>query len=351
MMYVIKWNDKEEWNTQVHSFKDWDVYFLCEYAVSLMLHGDGFPYLFLFEDSKMRMAYVMMLNDLSNEDAFKKTFEEGKYLDLTTPYGYGGPLVEGEYNKNSILKFVKEMELYCRKNNIVSQFFRFAPWMNNQSVLEGACKKILLKKTIYMDTRYDVDIMRNMDTKNRNMVRKALKNGVYVVQDQGRYLNEFIDIYTETMERDKADRYYFFNKDYYEFLIREMPENVRFFYAYMNGKMISCAIILYSDRYAHYHLSGMRTDSRQYGSMNLLLFEAAKWAQENGKDLLHLGGGVEGEDSLYRFKKQFNKYGQLNYWIGSNIFISEKFNELVEKRKKLDAKWNDQNNLMIKYRG
>ena len=309
MMYVIKWNDKEEWNTQVHSFKDWDVYFLCEYAVSLMLHGDGFPYLFLFEDSKMRMAYVMMLNDLSNEDAFKKTFEEGKY------------------NKNSILKFVKEMELYCRKNNIVSQFFRFAPWMNNQSVLEGACKKILLKKTIYMDTRYDVDIMRNMDTKNRNMVRKALKNGVYVVQDQGRYLNEFIDIYTETMERDKADRYYFFNKDYYEFLIREMPENVRFFYAYMNGKMISCAIILYSDRYAHYHLSGMRTDSRQ------------------------LGGGVEGEDSLYRFKKQFNKYGQLNYWIGSNIFISEKFNELVEKRKKLDAKWNDQNNLMIKYRG
>ena len=56
MMYVIKWNDKEEWNTQVHSFKDWDVYFLCEYAVSLMLHGDGFPYLFLFEDSKMRMA-------------------------------------------------------------------------------------------------------------------------------------------------------------------------------------------------------------------------------------------------------------------------------------------------------
>ena len=115
--------------------------------------------------------------------------------------------------------------------------------------------------------------------------------------------------------------------------------------------MISCAIILYSDRYAHYHLSGMRTDSRQYGSMNLLLFEAAKWAQENGKELLHLGGGVEGEDSLYRFKKQFNKYGQLNYWIGSNIFISEKFNELVEKRKKLDAKWNDQNNLMIKYRG
>lgn len=67
-------------------------------------------------------------------------------MDLTTPYGYGGPLVEGEYNKNSILKFVKEMELYCRKNNIVSQFFRFAPWMNNQSVLEGACKKILLKK-------------------------------------------------------------------------------------------------------------------------------------------------------------------------------------------------------------
>ncbi len=54
---------------------------------------------------------------------------------------------------------------------------------------------------------------------------------------------------------------------------------------------------------------------------------------------------------MYRFKKQFNKYGQLNYWIGSNIFISEKFNELVEKRKKLDAKWNDQNNLMIKYRG
>ena len=30
MMYVIKWNDKEEWNTQVHSFKHCDLYFLCE---------------------------------------------------------------------------------------------------------------------------------------------------------------------------------------------------------------------------------------------------------------------------------------------------------------------------------
>lgn len=350
-MQVIGWQDKERWNEIIRTFAGWNVYFLNEYAVSFMLHGDGEPMLFYFEDGRMRMAYVMMYNDLAKEPVFCGLLPEGSYADLTTPYGYGGPLADGDINDSSVRFFMEEMERYCIENNIVSQFFRFCPWLSNHRVMEGACRLVSLKNTVFMDTRKDVDIMGNMDTKNRNMVRKAAKSGVTIEQDTGERLAAFVDIYEETMKRDRAEQYYFFGPEYYAYLKEQMAQNIRFFYALRDKEIISCAIVLYNENDAHYHLSGMRTNARQYASMNLLLYETACWAQKKGLKLFHLGGGVSGEDSLFGFKKQFHKNGQLPFFIGSNVFLPGKFEELIRIRKETHPEWNDKNPFMIKYRG
>ena len=42
-MKVLTPQTPEAWNAYVRSFATWDVYYLCEYAVSLKLHGDGEP--------------------------------------------------------------------------------------------------------------------------------------------------------------------------------------------------------------------------------------------------------------------------------------------------------------------
>lgn len=351
MLEIISYKEKEKWNNIVKSFSNWDVYFLCEYSVSFMIHGDGVPQLFYYKDKKMRMCYAMMLNDLVDNEVYNGVLEKGQYYDLTTPYGYGGPIADGEINSASAEIFMVEMISYCKQHNIVSQFFRFCPWLSNHMVLNGLCDERFLKNTIYMDTTEESCIFLNMDTKNRNMVRKARKCEVTITQDSGEGLERFISIYNETMERDEAEQYYFFSNDYYKHIIENMSDNVRFFYAEREGEVISAAIVLYGNHYAHYHLSGMCTDARGFGSMNLLLYEVACWAAHKGLNLFHLGGGVKPEDSLFQFKKQFNKQERLEFWIGSNIFIQKKYDELIKIRKKMNPEWNDKNQFLIKYRG
>ena len=76
--------------------------------------------------------------------------------------------------------------------------------------------------------RDTIDVPRifdNMDSKNRNMVRKAIKYGVTITQDSGERLEQFISIYNETMVRDAAEQYFFFEKEYYMYIIKNMVNN------------------------------------------------------------------------------------------------------------------------------
>ena len=132
--------------------------------------------------------------------------------------------------------------------------------------------------------------MVNMDSKNRNMVRKAIRNGVTICHDKGEHLDEFIRIYEATMAHDHAAPYYYFEREYYEYLIEHMGEHVEFFYSVYEGKYIGAAMFFYNGEYMHYHLSGMYVQYRSTAATNLLLYEAAVWACEKGIRLLHLGG-------------------------------------------------------------
>ena len=59
---------------------------------------------------------------------------------------------------------------------------------------------------------------------------------------------------------------------------------------------------------------------------------------------------MEADDSLFLFKKSFNKKGQLNFYIGRNIFSSESFDALVRLRADADPGFNPDNSYLIQYR-
>ena len=349
-MQVITYLDKEKWNSIVKSFLKWDIYYLHEYAVSFMKHGDGYPLLFYYEDINCRLCYVAMLNDISQIKVFGGALPTSKYFDLTTPYGYGGPIIEGNFDALSQKKFMNELNDYCKQNNIVSQFVRFHPLLNNYIHMKDICEISQIKETIVIDTATPEVINNNMDSKNRNMIRKAPKKGVSIKRDTGKHIDEFIKIYEATMEDNCASSYYFFEREYYDYLIKEMSNNTVYFYSYVDDIMISAAIFFYNEKYMHYHLSGMLKEYRNMASMNLLLNEAAVWAFKHGIKFLHLGGGVSATDGLYKFKKQFNKNGKLPFYIGRNIFNKKVYDELLNIRKKIDSNFNVKNSHFIQYR-
>lgn len=362
---IIPSNQNSRWNEIVCSFPNWDIYYLNEYAHSLEIHGDGEALLIHFgyignkvdnnaalKREDCRLCYVVMKKDIGMDIKFSGALSKDVWYDLETPYGYGGFLMQGNFTEEVRKIFESKMEAFAKEHRIVSQFVRFHPvYHNDASYAQLTSSKVrYLHDTVYIDTERKEDIMVNMDSAKRNKIRKAIKSGVTICHDKGEHLDEFIRTYEATMAHDHATPYYYFKREYYEYLIEHMGEYMEFFYSVYEGKYIGAAIFFYNQEYMHYHLSGMYTEYRFTAANNLLLYEAAVWASEKGIRLLHLGGGIEAEDSLFKFKKEFNKTGALPFYVGRTIFNKDAYEELLHLRKEADSSFDTENGFMIQYR-
>jgi len=349
LLAIYTREDKNAWNNYVKTYANWDIYYLYEYAYSFMLHGDGEPLLLAFENGSERFCYVVMQKDITTSDKFSGLLAEEAYYDWETPYGYGGPLTNGTISIASQKIFWQEIKQHCTQNRIVSQFVRFHPLLKNHAAIPEVIETRYMRDTIYIDTASPELIMRNMDSKNRNMVRKAIKSGVVIEHRDVADYQDFIPMYQETMEKNGADPYYLFDKAYFDSL-GMMKENACILYAMLDGEPISSSILFYNDRYMHYHLSGSCTECRKYSPSNLLLYEAACMASRMGIKQFHLGGGMSPEDSLFGFKKQFNKSGRVPFVVGRTIFDPKAYKELLYIRKEQNPEFDVENSFMIQYR-
>ena len=146
--------------------------------------------------------------------------------------------------------------------------------------------------------------------------------------------DKFRSIYNATMDKDNADPYYYFGSSFYESVAKDLHGNWKMFYAVFKGEIIAMSIIFMCNGRMHYHLSGNVQEYRSLNATNLILYEAARYGARHGYKILHLGGGVgSGEDPLYKFKKTFNKKGDLGFCISKDCFDKEKYSDLIKLRK------------------
>ena len=164
-------------------------------------------------------------------------------------------------------------------------------------------------------------------------------------------LDKFIVIYNATMDKDNADKYYYFSQSFYESIHNDLYDNYEIFYAVYENKIIAMSIMIFANDRMNYHLSGSDIEYRNLAPSNLLLYKAALWGYEQGFKTLHLGGGVgSGEDNLYKFKAAFNKNANYQFSIGKQIFNLKEYNNLVERRILSDDNFDKNSNYFPLYR-
>jgi len=347
---IIAFSEKDQWNDIVKSFATHDVYYLNEYVSAFRYTNDGKPLLLYYHGDAMHLCYVVQQSDLAESVKFSGLLQQGKYYDWSTPYGYGGPLTDC-YDEKEMSDFFKLLNGYCRANNIVTQFIRFHPLLQNQRTFEIFCDLRRFKNTVFIDTCDIATIYTNMDSKSRNLVRKAQKNKIEIITDRSKEAKAaFLDSYKSTMQRHNAAEYYYFNQLFFDDLSLNLAEYYTLFSAKLNGKIISSAIVMHCNGNLHYHLAASLREYMHLAPNNLLLFSAACWAAENGYTRFHLGGGVGIEDSLFSFKKSFNKNGLLDFYIGRSVFCKEIYQELLDIRTAANSDFNPHNNHLIQYR-
>lgn len=336
MLLILTIEETDKWDSIVKSFDNYDVYYLSGYTKPFKLHGDGEPLLIYYYDEDIRAINVVMKRDIEKDKNFAGKINSKSLFDFTTPYGYGGFIIEGLINSGSLSKLNKVYSDYCYSNSIISEFVRFHPVLKNSKVNQSIYEVIDLGSTITMDLVSKEQIWKDLSSKNRNVIRKAINSGVDIYWGRSPELfDEFIPLYNSTMNKDKAIDYYYFDREFYKSVLEDLKYNFLIFYAVYEKKIISMSIILFGKNNMHYHLSASDREYKSLASTNLLLFETACWGCENGYKSFHLGGGLGSkEDSLFMFKKAFNKNSETYFSIGKKIFDQEKYDELIEIRRK-----------------
>lgn len=339
-IYTIEQNT--QWDSIVRGFSNYDVYYLSGYVKAFQIHGDGDPQLLYYEADGMKAIYVYMK---------RKTAIDG-YYDSVTPYGYGGVLLEGDTSEQNLQAFWKAYVEKMKEERIVDNFVRYHPVLANAVLMKQISTVIDLGKTIAFDLESPEVIWENIISKNRNMIRKAEKNGITIEHGKGMdLLDRFTAIYNATMDKDNAEEYYYFKRPFYESIEKDLNDNYEMFYAMYEGRPIAMSIMIFANGRLNYHLSGSDIQYRNLAPSNLLLYKAALWGYEQGCKTFHLGGGVgSGEDNLYKFKAAFNKNSDYQFSIGKEIFDHEKYDELVSLRAKEDPEFNPESKFFPLYR-
>lgn len=331
-MYEVLNASSSNWNQYLNEFKleGKDIYFTSDYYKLYESNGDGVGKCFVYKDDNGNLVlYAFMLNEIKGYDL------KNKYYDIETAYGYGGPITNC-LDERFIDDFENCFIDYCKKNNIVAEFIRFHPLIKNENIFKNDIEILHNRVTVTLDLTKGIDKIWSEDikSKNRNMIRKAERNGLFV--EKSLDFEVFKDIYRATMDKVDADSYYYFNDDYYN----EIKENNDYilFNVKKENQVIAAAIFMGYGNYFHYHLAGSLKEYLKFAPNNLLLWEAIKYANEKGYKRMHFGGGLTDnlEDNLFKFKSSFSKE-YADFYIGKRIHNKEIYYYLIEK-------WEEKNN-------
>jgi hypothetical protein len=317
--------DDRRWDQLVNSSTAADVYFRPGYCGAYEAAGHGRAVAVVTE----RALFPLLLRPLP--------FGEEGY-DAATPYGYGGVLPLGPAGSlgSDPVSEVRQLRDWCVTNGVVSCLLRLHPLLGGPEQLSGMDDVGIREhgRTTAVDPRRidaatgRLDGMSKGRKADLTIARRELELSWEAGDDA---LESFRTIYDDTMERLGAGEFYLFPQEYYRSLREGLGERLGVALALHDGETVGGALFLADRRFAHYHLSGTTDAGRELKAGTLLVHAGAEWARAQGCELLHLGGGTSGADSLFAFKKSFGG-DTFSYAFATLIADRERYDELVARR-------------------
>lgn len=326
MLRFYTLDNSQKWDNVVRSFENYDVFYLSSYVRAFQLEDskNGEPVLFLYENGEDRAVNVVYKRDAADEPGLSGKIEHGKYIDLITPYGYGGFMgnVTDWDNLN------EEYLEFCIGSHFVCEFVRFGLFSEYSKHYDGKIETH--SHNIVRNLRLSSDeIWRDFKPKVRKNVNRARTYNLEIIQDKnGEYLDDFLHIYYSTMKRADAEDRYYFSKKFYK-VINQMEDNIIYFHVLYKGKIISSELVIYGAENAYSFLGGTEKEYFELRPNDFLKYQIIEWCRERGLKNFVLGGGYGKDDGIYQYKKNLAPNGIVDFYIGKKIFDNDVYNELV----------------------
>ncbi|MCL1938911.1 MAG: GNAT family N-acetyltransferase [Candidatus Azobacteroides sp.] len=296
MLEIITADNERKWNDIIRSMYAYDFYHLAFYQ---QLDLSGKALLLHFRNDTASFALPVIVRKI----------EGTEWQDITSVYGYVGPLSQNERpTLNDIRLFHETLKDYFDAQRIVSVFSRLHPlWENQEQLLDGLGEVEDMNLTVGID----LDLP---ESEQKKQYARSLKNRINYLKNKGvtvfkasnqSDVNAFIQIYRENMDRVKATPFYYFPAEYFNAILKKADACI--FLAAYKGEVIGGSLCTFCNGIMQAHLNATRNDFLSFSPLKLILDQARKEGIRRKMHCLHLGGGRDGKnDSLFDFKSRFS---------------------------------------------
>ena len=256
----------------------------------------------------------------------------GGLSDLTTPYGYGGPVYSGAPDAAEIDRFWNAFDRFARQKGAVSEFIRFSLFSPGGLRCRGQLVTTAENIIRPLEGRNMAELRTEFEHKVRKNVNRANALHVQVEADEtGGRLDGFMNIYYATMERRGAAAEFYFGRPFFE-QIGRMQGSFAYFFASLAGRPVSAELVLVSDENIYSFLGGTLKEYFTCRPNDLLKYKIIEWGIGRGKKNYVLGGGHSPGDGIFRYKRSFAPAGAVPFVTGRRIFDSDAYARLSENR-------------------
>jgi len=312
---VLKATDPA-WDEVLGRFAVSDVYFERGYCEACAIAENAQAYLFVYTQGDARVIYPFLERPVTPGAALS---------DVWSPYGYSGPLATTA-DPGVLRASADAFDRFCRETGVVTSFTRFHPLLGTESCWATRLRPRFVRHTCHIDLRSPEVIGDNMRAECRNKLRKGTRGGLtFEVRGWDEAGPVFLELYGASMCRLSASGWYFFPVSYYETIVSKTMEKPWISIVTADGRPCAAALILTHKPFAHYHLSGWNPEFKRLAPNNYLLYNTALLAWSLGYTHFHLGGGVRGDDALFRFKASFNRRGELDFKVGQWVHLGDEY--------------------------
>lgn len=280
-------------------------------------NGEGEPIMFAVKNAACQYVFCW--------PALRRSIPDTPWCDITSVYGYGGPLFVGAGSVRSCLSRV----LDCMRDlGVISVFSRMHPLFVEQLPDDPAVRGEVLGNVVIIDTR-NQDPVTSYRSDHRRGIRRAWRAGVTTEIDiDGKRFDEFLSLYSEAMKALEADAYYHFDRKYFRLLRDATDFQTVLTFATYDGRAIGAGLSLITNRIMQAYLGGSLPAYRHMAPMKVITATEHQFASDHGLDSLILGGGVGlADDQLLQFKRGFS-HDLKTFNIYKNILNLDVYEEL-----------------------
>lgn len=323
----------EEWDQIVSAAASYDFYHLSGYHALAEACGEGQARLLVYEEGDHTIALPLLLRPTAEIPGLEATSS----WDATSVYGYPGPVLSGDDVPEEVLeRFRRSLEPRLRQMDVVSVFSRLHPLLPQRDILAGLGRIECLGRTASIDLSLPLQEQRRAMSANHRRQINRLRSSQVVCFNDGdwQFLDDFVEIYNETMQRVHAVPYYNFSKDYILALKASVSERLRLFVVKLGEETICGGLFVFTNGILQYHLGGTRSAYLRLAPMKILFDTVRLCGCATGATRFHMGGGLGAkEDSLYEFKRRFATDTH-DFHIWKWVVDDQRYDELCTLRRR-----------------